>query len=79
MVAKMQPHEKIAIFTLIEAWKVFLALKVPQNCYIMSISSPTQHIYKPCPKNNPHNLRKYESKGTSKIPISQLFSELGKS
>ena len=26
---------------------------------------------------NPHNLAKYESKGTLKIPISQFFSEPG--
>ena len=29
-------------------------------------------------KDFPHNLTKYEIKGTSKIPISLLFSELGK-
>ena len=31
----------------------------------------------PCIENNPLNLTKYESKGTSKIPIFQLLSELG--
>ena len=36
---------------------------------------PTHHIY---PEDNPYNLKKYESKGTSKIPISQLFSDVGK-
>ena len=37
--------------------------------------SPTNILYL---KDFPHNLTKYEIKGTSKIPISLLFSELGK-
>ena len=32
----------------------------------------------PCLKYYPRNLRKYEIKETSKIPISQLLSEFGK-
>ena len=31
-----------------------------------------------CLRDYPHNLTKYKNKGTSKIPISPLFSELGK-
>ena len=31
-----------------------------------------------CLKDSPHNLTKYEIKGTLKIPISLLFSEFGK-
>ena len=31
-----------------------------------------------CLKDYPRNLTKYEISGTSKIPISQLFSEFGK-
>ena len=36
--------------------------------------SPTNIL---CLKNYPHNLTKYEMKGTSKTPISLLFSEFG--
>ena len=32
----------------------------------------------PCLKDYPHNLTRYEIKGTSKIPISKLFGELEK-
>ena len=37
--------------------------------------SPTNILYL---KEYPHNLTKYEIKGTSKIPIILLFSKLGK-
>ena len=69
MAAAVQPQEKFAIYS---------ALKLPENCYIINIGSPTHHKYIPCLKENPHNLAKYESKETSKNPISQLFSELEK-
>ena len=52
---------------------VFPALKLPQNCYIMNIGSPTHHIL--FLRDNPHNVTKYESKGILKIPISELLSE----
>ena len=64
----------------------FPALKLTQNCYItMNLKtsklilncvrplSPTNLLYL---KDYPHNLTKYEIKKTSKISISQLFSEL---
>ena len=43
----------------------------------MNIGYPSpSHI--PCPKDFSHHLTKYEFKKTSKISISQLFSESGK-
>ena len=70
---------------------VFPPLKLTQSCYVnMNISfswkvaiqpkigSPLSSTNKLCLKEYPHNLTKYEINGTSKIPTSQLFSELGK-
>ena len=48
--------------------KGYPELKLQHNCFITNIGFPTYHIYP---------SSKYERKGTSKIPISQLFSELG--
>ena len=43
------------------------------------LALPLTHLtHIPCLKDFPHNLRKYEMKGASKIPISQFFSELEK-
>ena len=39
---------------------------------------PRSPSYIPCLKDYSDNLTKYESKGSLKIPISQLFSELAK-
>ena len=56
---------------------VLPAPKLPRNCYIMNIDSnfPTHHIY---PAWKTILICWYKSKGTSEIPISQLFSELEK-
>ena len=45
VVAVVQFQEKLGIFTLIKAWKVFPELKLPENCYIMNIGSPTDPMY----------------------------------
>ena len=53
----------------------FPALNVPQNFYIMTFGSPTQQIY-PVWKTV---LTIWQNmKGREKIPIFQLFSDLGK-
>ena len=69
---------------------VFPVLKLTQNCYInMNIFFlkkgsliinwvPFCATNILCLKKFPYNPTKHEMKGTSKIPISQLFSELGK-
>ena len=69
VVAAVQ-SKKVAIFTLIVA-----VTKLLHNEYRLRLPYPS-HI--PCLKDNPQNLTKYESKGTLKIPISQMFSKLGK-
>ena len=54
---------------------IFFYLKTDNfiiNCVPLS---PTNTLYL---KVSPHNLRKYVIKGTSKIPISPLFSKFGK-
>ena len=51
-----------------------VTFKLPQYCYIINIQLWLPYrSHRPCLKENPHSLRKYESKRTSKIPISQLF------
>ena len=62
---------------------VFPVLRVTQNCYMnIKITSwklvLLSLLQTPCLKKYIHNLKKYEIKWTSKIPISQLFSELEK-
>ena len=76
-----------------KAWKQWFqhlnCHKIDINCYeyehifswklaIQSLIDSPSPTHISCMKNCPHNLTKYEIKGTSKIPISRLFSELGK-
>ena len=54
---------------------IFFPEKWQFNHKLDASLSPTN---KPCLKDYPHNLTKYEIKRTSKIPIFELFSELRK-
>ena len=56
---------------------VFPALKLIQYELLHNEYRLLYPPHIPCLNDNPYNLTKYESKGTSNIPISQLFSELG--
>ena len=67
----MQSEENFAIFTLIYTDTKLLH----RYEHFFSFFSPTNIMYL---KGYPHNLAKYEIKGTSKTPISLFFSELGK-
>ena len=74
MISAVQPKENF--YTYLSLKTVLSALKLLKllfnECRLpLSFSS---HI--PCLKDNLHNLKKYESKGTSKISISQMVSEL---
>ena len=55
------------MFLFLENWQVNHELGLPLSFTNML-----------CLEDYSHNLTKYEIKGNSKIPISQLFSELGK-
>ena len=86
------PHKNFAIFLRHLGFKtLFPELKLTQNCYInidifckkywqfnhkLGLPPFSSNIL--CLKDYLHNLTKYEIKGTLQIPISQLFSELGK-
>ena len=56
--------------------KAFLFLKNWQ--FNHKLGPPLSSTNTPCLKGYSRNLIKYEINGTSKIPVSQLFSELGK-
>ena len=73
------PRKTCNFYPHLRLQKVFPALNLPQNCYIMTLGCPYP-AYIPCLKDNPYNLTKCKGKiSKGKIPISQLSSELGKS
>ena len=71
-----QPQENFAIFTFIQT-DLKLVYKY-ENLSLKTCKLGPTLSYKLCLKDYRHNLTKYEIKGSSKIPISLLFSELGK-
>ena len=75
-VAAVQPQENLQFYLHLSLETVFRAPKLIQYKLLHNEYWLLYPPHIPCLNDNPHNLTKYESKGTSNIPISQLFSEL---
>ena len=74
--AAVQPQENFLIFYhRLRLETVFPGFKLPQNCCISTKIDSHSPSHIPCLKDFPHNLTIHESKKTSKILISELFSE----
>ena len=73
VVAAAKPQENF--YPHLRLQTVFPAINLPQNCYIMTIASPTRHIY---PAWKAILTIRQNTKAREKILISQLFSEMGK-